>query len=139
NSSPDEVALHGLYHTDYSTMSAEEQERDIAEGLALMHRLFPYKPVRYFIAPFNRTNASTYEVAARYGLTVLAADGVHLEEQLDQLEIQPRMWYRYHHHRFYPESKFSHFKLSIQKLDDALDKNFGSRSGSLDSLQMLTK
>jgi hypothetical protein len=25
NSGPDEVALHGLYHTYYSTMSAEEQ------------------------------------------------------------------------------------------------------------------
>jgi glycosyltransferase involved in cell wall biosynthesis len=133
NASPDEVALHGLYHTDYSIMSAEEQDRDIGEGLALMLRLFPGKRIRFFIAPFNRANAATYEVATRHGLTVLTADGIHLEEQLDRLKVQPKQWYRYHHHRFYPESKFSLYKLSIQKLDEALGKNFGDPPTSLES------
>jgi glycosyltransferase involved in cell wall biosynthesis len=134
NASPDEVALHGLYHTDYSVMSAEEQDRDMAEGLALMHRLFPAKRIRFFIAPFNRTNAATYKVAAQHGLTVLAEDGVQLEEQLQRLKVRPREWYRYHHHRFYPDSKFSFYKLSIQGLDEALGRNFYKKSKNDDAL-----
>jgi 2-polyprenyl-3-methyl-5-hydroxy-6-metoxy-1,4-benzoquinol methylase/peptidoglycan/xylan/chitin deacetylase (PgdA/CDA1 family) len=125
NASQDEVALHGLYHTDYSTMSEEEQDRDIAEGLAITRRLFPGKHIRFFIAPFNRTNAATCAVAARYDLTILAADGVLLEEELDRLKVRPGQWYRYHHHRFYPESLFTYYDLSIEKLDMALAKNFG--------------
>jgi glycosyltransferase involved in cell wall biosynthesis len=138
NTSPDEVALHGLYHTDYSTMSKQEQERDIAEGLALMRRLFPAKQIRFFIAPFNRTNAATYEVAARHGLTVLAGNGVHLEVELDSLKLRPRQWYRYHHHRFYPESRFDYLNLSIEKLDAALGKNFCSQSRPLGRIDRLT-
>jgi len=108
-------------------MSFEEQERDIGEGLALMHRLFPTKRLRFFIAPFNRTNRATYEVAARHGLAVVAAEGVHMEEQLDWLLVRPREWYRYHHHRFYPASRFTFYNLSIEKLDAALRKNFGTQ------------
>ncbi len=125
--SPDEVALHGLYHTDFSKMTAEEQRHDIDEGLRVLQRLFPRKPVRYFIAPFNRTNEATYEVCREFALTVLAADsGVHLEDQLERLIIQPATWYRYHHHRFYPESACDYFKhkLTLEALDAALGRNF---------------
>ena len=128
NSGPDEVALHGLYHTDYSAMTEEEQERDINEGLALMNRLFPKKGIRFFIAPFNRTNAATYAVAARHGLVVAAAEGTHLEKELGRLVIRPRQWYRYHHHRFSLESRFSDYSLSLERLDAALYANFGSKS-----------
>ncbi len=127
NAITDELALHGLYHTDYSIMSDQEQDRDIGEGLALMRTLFPGKRVRYFIAPFNRTNSATYSVARRHGLTVLAAEGVHLEEEIDRLVVRPGEWYRYHHHRFYPESRFSYYNLTIEKLDEALRRNFGAQ------------
>jgi glycosyltransferase involved in cell wall biosynthesis/peptidoglycan/xylan/chitin deacetylase (PgdA/CDA1 family) len=126
--SRDEIALHGLYHTDYSKMTADEQRHDIDTGLRALHRLFSGKLVRYFIAPFNRTNEATYEVCREYGLTVLAADsGVHLEEQLDRLTIQPATWYRYHHHRFYPESacRFFNEMLTLEGLDAALGRNPG--------------
>jgi hypothetical protein len=126
NASPDEVALHGLYHTDYSTMSAEEQDRDITEGLALMRRLFPGKRIRFFIAPFNRTNTETYAVAARHGLTVQAEEGVALEAELHRLRLQPGQWYRYHHHRFYPQSLFAYYPLSIERLDKSLERNLSS-------------
>lgn len=125
--SSDEIALHGLFHTDYSTMTLAEQRRDMAEGLELLGRLFPRKPVRYFIAPFNRTNADTYRAASEFGLKVLAADGVHLEERLHDLVIQPKTWYRYHHHRFYPESTFRYYRLSVELLDAALARNAGVR------------
>lgn len=131
NSIPDEVALHGLYHTDYSRMSEDEQERDIAEGLLIMRQLFPLKPVRYFIAPFNRTNDATYRVAKRHNLTVLASEGVHLEEKLDRLRLRPNHWYRYHHHRFYPETQYTYSDLSIEKLDAALARNLQRRPAGL--------
>ena len=129
----DEVALHGLYHTDYSAMSAAEQDRDIDEGMRIMRRLFPSKRIRYFIAPFNRTNADTYRVARRHGLEVLAAEGVHLEEAVhrDNLVIEPMQWYRYHHHRFYAESTFKAFDLSIEKLDHALGQCFSTQPRAL--------
>jgi glycosyltransferase involved in cell wall biosynthesis len=122
--SADEVALHGLFHTDYSVMSKEEQDREIGEGLTKIRRLFPRKRIRFFIAPFNRTNPATYQVAAKYGLKVCADEGVHLEQELNDLTIQPKQWYRYHHHRFYPESCFTYYQLSIDKLDAALQRNF---------------
>jgi glycosyltransferase involved in cell wall biosynthesis/predicted deacetylase len=128
NTCADELALHGLYHTDYSTMSREEQEQDIADGLELMRELFPRKKVRFFFAPFNRTSNETFIAAERHGLRVVAADGVHLEEKLENLDaIEPGQWYRYHHHRFYPESRFDFHKLSIEKLEGALKRCFSTQ------------
>ena len=119
-SSRDEIAFHGLFHTDHGTMSFDELRSEMSEGLDLLRRLFPSKPIRYFIAPFNRTCEASYKVAAELGLRVLASEGVHLESNLMNLKLQNRTWYRYHHHRFYPESKFPHFKLSLNALDAAL-------------------
>ena len=121
--SPDDLALHGLYHTDYSTMSYEEQKQDIAEGLALLEQIFPDKFIQYFIAPFNRTNEATYRACSELGLHVLANDGVHFEAELQKLRITPGTWYRYHHHRFYPGSKFTYWNLSLEALDAALAQN----------------
>jgi peptidoglycan/xylan/chitin deacetylase (PgdA/CDA1 family) len=121
-SSPDEIAFHGLYHTDHSTMSLSELRSEMTEGLEILRRIFPSKPIRYFIAPFNRTSALTYQVAGELGLRVLAMDGVHMEAALANLRLEPRTWYRYHHHRFYPESKFPHFNLSLEALDAAFSR-----------------
>lgn len=121
--SPDEIALHGYFHTDYSTMCAAEQESDMADGLELLNRLFPTKPVRYFIAPFNRTNCHTVEVARKFGLHVLTAEGIHLEENLHALKVVNGVWHRYHHHRFYPQSTFPHWNLSLEALDETLGRN----------------
>ena len=121
-SSPDEIAFHGLYHTDHSTMSLSELRSEMTEGLEILRRIFPSKPIRYFIAPFNRTSALTYQVAGELGLRVLALDGVHMEAGLANLRLEPRTWYRYHHHRFYPESKFPHFNLSLEALDAAFSR-----------------
>lgn len=122
NESADKIALHGLYHTDYSVMTYEEQREDIAAGLDQLRRLFPKKQICYFIAPFNRTNADTYRACRDFSLAVSAAEGVHLESNLQCLEIRPGTWYRYHHHRFYPESTFNHYELSLEALDSALAK-----------------
>jgi hypothetical protein len=122
SNSPDEIAFHGLYHTDHSTMSLAELRSEMTEGLEILRRLFPSKAIRYFIAPFNRTSELTYRVAGELGLRVLALDGVHLEAGLANLRLEPRTWYRYHHHRFYPESKFPHFNLSLQTLDAAFSR-----------------
>lgn len=120
--SPDDIAFHGLYHTDHSTMTLGELRSEMTEGLEILRRIFPSKPIRYFIAPFNRTSALTYQVARELGLRVLAMDGVHLEASLTNLQLEPRTWYRYHHHRFYPESKFPHFNLSLNALDAAFSR-----------------
>ena len=133
NSMPDELALHGLYHTDYSAMSYDEQLTDMREGLAEMTRLFPHKSVRYFIAPFNRHNDDTHRAAQEVCLRVLYDDGVHLEAELDRLVLEPGVWYRYHHHRFYPESRYTqHPPLSLGSLQKALaDGVAGKSQGSL--------
>ena len=122
NSIPDEIALHGLYHTDYSKMTYYEQKYEIMRGLDILNRLFPQKNIAYFIPPFNRTNEFTYKVCSELKLNVLTTAGVHLESELDHLVLRRKTWYRYHHHRFYPESVFSYYDLSIEKLDAALDK-----------------
>lgn len=119
NSSPDEIALHGLYHTDYSKMTALQQEEDIKEGLRLLKELLPNKKVKVFIAPFNRTNSDTYKVCKKLGLKVSALEGKHLEEmiELNQYGISNGEIYRFHHHRFYPESTFDCYDLSVNKLE----------------------
>jgi glycosyltransferase involved in cell wall biosynthesis len=126
NQSEDELALHGLYHTDYSTMTAAEQKQDMVDGLILMKQLFPTKSVRYFIAPFNRTNEDTFRVAAELGLIVFATQGIHLESELAHVTIQPSEWYRYHHHRFYPESTFKYYPLSLERLEAAFSREQSS-------------
>jgi hypothetical protein len=120
NQSPDHIALHGLYHTDYSTMSAQQQYDDIREGIEALSRLFPKKLLKYFIAPFNRTNMETYAVCMDFGLTVLASDGIHLEERIEDIPFIAGAWYRYHHHRFYKQSPFRYRRLSFSLLDECL-------------------
>ena len=120
----DDIALHGLYHTDYSKMTMREQRSEIKEGLGILRNVFPRKVVRYFIAPFNRINDHTKHVCSEFGLHLLADSGIHLEATLDTLSITPRTWYRYHHHRFYFESAFDYFELSLAALDAGLSRNF---------------
>jgi peptidoglycan/xylan/chitin deacetylase (PgdA/CDA1 family) len=122
-SSLDEIALHGLYHSDYSALTENEQRADIAAGLEILDRLFPKKVVRYFIAPFNRTNDVLYEICREFDLEVLAAEGVHLEQQIMNLSIKPNTLYRYHHHRFYPESTCAFYPTTIESLKQAFKKN----------------
>ena len=120
NEMPDEIALHGLYHTDYSKMSYDEQKKDIKEGLRLLKELFPHKKVKIFVAPFNRTNKSTYKVCREFNLRVSATEGEHLEDIIanKRYGIKNGEIYRYHHHRFYPETTFHYYDLNLAKLDN---------------------
>lgn len=124
NSIPDPIALHGLYHSDYSQMSYAQQDQDIKKGLELLKELFPEKKVTTFIAPFNHTNDDTYKVCKKYGLRVSALEGEHLEDRLDNGKgpLYEGELYRYHHHRFYPESTFYYYNLGIQKLTQYFNK-----------------
>lgn len=122
NSTPDDIALHGLYHADYSMMTYDEQKDEILNGIKTLRRLFSNKKIVYFIPPFNRTNEFTYKVCDELKLKILTTEGVHLESELDHFKLRRNTWYRYHHHRFYPESVFSYYDLSIEKLDAALGK-----------------
>ncbi len=128
NSIPDEVALHGLYHTDYSTMSAEQQRSEIAAGLEILDRLFPKKIVRYFVAPFNRVGRKTGKICREFNLHLLASEGVCLETNLSSLVVEENQTYRYHHHRFYPQSSFNPCQLNMYLLEEAL-----SREGSCET------
>lgn len=118
--SPDDIALHGLYHTNYAAMEYEEQLTEMERGLRLLQELFPGKNIRFFVPPFNKSNAATRRAANVLGLRVLGDEGVHLEERLATLTLEPGIWYRYHHHRFYPGSTFDTFPLSLERLETAL-------------------
>lgn len=118
--SPDEIALHGLYHTHHAGMTFDEQHAGMRCGLALLHEFFPQKPIRYFIPPFNEYNYATFQAAHALGMQVLTDEGVHLEEELGDLVLEPGIWYRFHHHRFYPESCFNTLNLSIERLRQSL-------------------
>ena len=122
NDIPDKIALHGLYHTDYSKMTYAQQKKDIQKGLDLLNALFPLKKIDTFVAPFNRTNDDTYRVCRELGLKVSALEGEHLEDMIEHRRygIKNGEIYRYHHHRFYPESKFRCYNLSIERLNKFL-------------------
>jgi glycosyltransferase involved in cell wall biosynthesis len=124
NSIPDAVALHGLYHTDYSKMSCEDQENDIAEGLSLLNKLFPHKVISIFIPPFNRINQDTKRICRKYNLGISALEGKHMEALINKKKCRIRKGelYRYHHHRFYPESTFSYYDLNFEKLDKFINQ-----------------
>lgn len=124
NAIPDNIALHGLYHSDYSKMSYEQQENDISAGLNLLKKLFPNKIIDTFIAPFNATNIDTYKICKKYGLKISALEGEHLEEIIsnDEGPIYRGQIYRYHHHRFYTESTFNYYDLSLKKIEKYFQK-----------------
>jgi glycosyltransferase involved in cell wall biosynthesis len=122
NDGSDEIALHGLYHTDYSKMSEKEQRRDINNGLEILGELFKEKQIKYFIPPFNRTNNFTYSVCKEFNLNVLSSEGVHLEADIANLKLYRNTVYRYHHHRFYPESMFKFYDLSLDNLDKLFER-----------------
>lgn len=124
NSIPDPIALHGLYHTDYSSMTYEQQYNDIKEGLSLLNTLFPNKKIDTFVAPFNRVNEDTYKVCKIFNLRVSSLEGEHLEDRMHHGKgpLYEGELYRYHHHRFYPESTFDAYDLSIEKLRGYFEK-----------------
>jgi len=122
NTIEDELAFHGTAHVDFSQMSAEEQDAEFASGIERMRRLFPHKKVRLFVPPFNRVNEHTERVAAKHGLTVMKPTGVHFEESLANHAAFTHSEYRYHHHRFYPQSQFAFYNLSLEALKGALCK-----------------
>ena len=122
NASPDELALHGLYHVDHSVMGEAELRADISQGLEIMQRIFPRKLVRYFIPPFNRSSAALQQVCREFDLHVLGTDGVHLEEAIEGAKIEGGVWYRYHHHRFYPESTCRYYPTTFATLEAALKR-----------------
>jgi len=122
NAAPDELALHGLFHVDHSIMSESELRTDIGEGLEAMQKLFPRKLVRYFIPPFNRSSAALVQVCREFDLHVLGTEGVHLEEAIEDVRIEGGTWYRYHHHRFYPESTCRYYPTTFATLDAALKR-----------------
>jgi peptidoglycan/xylan/chitin deacetylase (PgdA/CDA1 family) len=126
NENDDSIACHGLYHTDFSQMTAADQASDIKTAVSILRKLFPRKPIKYFIPPFNRVNGDTFRICRSLGLSVLAEQGVHLEESLHTVTFRPGEWYRYHHHRFYPESAFGYYGLSLSALRDCLKRNFQS-------------
>ena len=120
--SPDEIALHGLFHINYTAMDEERQYNEMRLGLEELQNLFPAKNIRFFVPPFNRYNRGTINAANRLGLRVLGDEGIHLEEALTSLSLYPGIWYRYHHHRFYPGSTYDTVELSLEKLDQGLAK-----------------
>ena len=120
NSIPDEIALHGFFHEGFSALTEEEQYENMEKGLNELYHLFPNKKISYFVPPFNRRNAATHRAAHRLDLRILGDEGVHFEESLENLILEPGVWYRYHHHRFYPTTKYKYFTLSLEKLDQAL-------------------
>jgi len=122
NASPDELALHGLYHVDHSVMSEAELRADIGEGLEIMQRIFSRKLVRYFIPPFNRSSAALERVCREFDLYILGTDGVHLEEAIEAGRIERGVWHRYHHHRFYPESTCRYYPTTFAALEAALTR-----------------
>jgi hypothetical protein len=128
NASPDELALHGFSHCDYSNMAEPEIRSDIAAGLALMRQLFPRKLVRYFVAPFNRTSDALRRVCGEFRLELLGAQGVHFEQRISDIVIEADTWYRYHHHRFYPHSTCAYYPTTLATLDQALAR----RTSALD-------
>lgn len=123
NSIPDEVAFHGTCHFDFSQMTEKEQIEEFKTGMLELKNIFPQKDIKYFIPPFNRTNEYTEKIASAFGLQTLLFEGRHLEEEIDSIEDLYHTIYRYHHHRFYPESTFSYYTLNLQKIGKFLHKN----------------
>lgn len=119
NSIPDPIALHGPFHYDYTRLSHKQQEEAIRTGLQELALLFPKKTVRDFIPPFNRYNDDTVRICRQYGLTLHDDKGTHLEAMIhygNQCALQEDVEYRYHHHRFYDESPFTYYDLSLRRL-----------------------
>lgn len=120
NAIPDPIALHGLYHYDMTRLTEDEQRESIAEGLRLLKLLFPHKKVTSFIPPFNKYNAATEHVCRKLGLTLHTDKGEHLEAMIhyaNRCEVLSDKEYRYHHHRFYKDSVFSYYDLSVEAIN----------------------
>lgn len=145
NEIPDEIALHGLYHSDYSLMSKEEQDEDISKGLSALKTLFPNKKVSVFIPPFNKYNKDTEVVCKKYGLTICGEVGDHLEDMISNSRgpLIKNQLYRYHHHRFYPESTFFYYDLSLDILSEYLKNNsytYNKKTGRyMPSIELLSR
>ncbi|WP_298034587.1 methyltransferase domain-containing protein [uncultured Desulfovibrio sp.] len=119
NTIDDKIALHGPYHYNFTLLSEEKQLEALQMGLQVLEKLFPEKKVKDFIAPFNKYNEDTIRACTKLNLKLHAADGVHLESLIHHSEnysLIDNETYRYHHHRFYDSSLFSHYDLSLRKL-----------------------
>lgn len=119
NSIPDPIALHGPYHFDFTRLNEAEQRKTIDDGLRILNMLFPKKDIRDFIPPFNKYNEATERICREFNLALHTDKGVHLESMIhhgDRCNLREDEEYRYHHHRFYKESAFTHYDLSLRSL-----------------------
>jgi len=123
NHSPDELALHGLYHTFYHEMPDGLQELHIQAGLEIMQRLFPNKSVTKFICPDNKYNDHTLKLMDKFNLEIMHdsnPDAIHLEQLFhipDPDENLLHKTMRYHWWRWFQSPNFN-----LQPLDDFLGK-----------------
>lgn len=130
----DEKVMHGRYHYAYDT--GDRLLVDIrATRQYFQSHDWDINYTDQFVFPFNRVPesmdfSSSNFVASLYGKSVLGygGQGVHFESALANVVINPSESYRYHHHRFYPESVFDHYDLSLEKLDACFSRSFDTEA-----------
>ena len=112
----DEIALHGFYHYDYAKVT--DPKLDIKASLDIMRNLFTNRRIKRFVAPFNSMNDNFTGSCRATGLIPVGASGVHFEDALSNglKGLNFFETYRYHHHRFYPDTKFTYYRLSLDLL-----------------------
>ncbi|QYU67823.1 polysaccharide deacetylase family protein [Leptolyngbya sp. 15MV] len=78
-----ELGGHGFDHLPYTTLSADEQDRDMGRAQKWMSRLFGVRP-RPIAFPFGRADATTRALARRHGYTMMFT----AEDRMDARDVR---------------------------------------------------
>jgi peptidoglycan/xylan/chitin deacetylase (PgdA/CDA1 family) len=81
-----ELALHGWNHTDYSTLSFEEQKATLEMANEKLTDIWG-RPTEIFITPFNRYNADTLQAMQDLGMNIISADKDNESEVIPEEEL----------------------------------------------------
>lgn len=84
-----EIALHSHNHFDLLTLSRAAKEQEIAEGLSVLHWLFPALRIRWFRPPYGQYDQDVVDIVHDYGMCLamfneISIDSATPAEQITQ-------------------------------------------------------
>lgn len=117
----DDLALHGLYHIDYSQVDERQTRSDMELGIKELKLNFPGRDIKYFVCPFNKYADHTSRIAQEFGMEMLAWGGKVLEPYLKTARLGNE-WLtsdiQFHSWRFFRKDAFFNLESPCYGLED---------------------
>ena len=82
-----ELALHSHTHPNLTALSWEEKEREIADGLSILHWQLPHHRIRWFRPPYGSYDQAVVDLAHAYGMCIALFNEISIDSYSSAAKI----------------------------------------------------